>query len=318
MAGAMVPQRLKAWGAAAAGSMMSSNGGAELAGGGGYATLTLDLQQGQIVSLLNGRGGGGANYPAVAAGAYVGTGARAAGPRRQRAAMHVSGIASAAAAPCASMSTDKLVLWRAAGGRPGESRRQRRRPVAAVASRGQLRYGSGGSTPALGLRGGVKYAAGRPIQHHRRPFQGGKRTAAAAAGGLYGAPARLDQQFLDGLVGRRWRLWLHRRRQGVSWPTTWLRAYVACNNSWETVGDVARDAACGVNTQLLDTVADHDPPSGPKFGTKVPHMNGGQLDRDHPGDWGPRTSPWRAGSTPSSLATGVMMDIGDRASTASC
>ncbi|AXQ68278.1 PE-PGRS family protein [Caulobacter phage CcrBL10] len=322
MAGADGTFTLKAWGGGGGGSMMSSNGGAELAGGGGYATATLDLKKGQIVRFYNGRGGGGANYTSGAGGAYVGTGGTGGWPDGGTGGMHVSGIFGGGGGSSRVYVDDNLVLVAGGGGGLG------------IATATTTPGGGGGltggnsdtvtvfNTGGSASRGGVN--TGRPTDTSTTggPFQGGNgylvgstsgtsniSHGGGGGGGLYGGSGSgSTNSSSTGWLGGAGGSGFIADGKGVL-ADDWLRDYVALQYSWETSGDVADDARA-VNTQLLDTVPTTTT-SGPKFGTKCLTMNGGHLTATIPAI-GTQDFTLEGWFNPSSLATGVMMIIGDQ------
>uniref|UniRef100_A0AB74UN74 Uncharacterized protein n=1 Tax=Caulobacter phage BL57 TaxID=3348355 RepID=A0AB74UN74_9VIRU len=313
---------LKAWGGGGGGSMMAGNGGTEAAGGGGYVTGTLDVKKGQIVRIWNGRGGGGANYTSGAGGSYVGTGGTGGWPDGGTGGMHVSGIFGGGGGSSRVYVDDVLLLVAGGGGGLG------------IATATTTAGGGGGltgqnsdtvtvfNTGGSGYRGGVNTARPTDTSTTGTRFQGGNgyvqgstsgtsniSHGGGGGGGLYGgAGSGSNNGSSTGWLGGAGGSGFIADGKGVL-ADDWLRDYVALQYSFETAGDLADDGRA-VNTQLLDT-APTTTTSGPKYGTKCLTMNGGHLTANIPAI-GTQDFTLEGWFNPSSLATGVMMLIGDQ------
>lgn len=309
---------LDAWGGGGGGSVVPTGGG-ERGGGGGYAGGTVAVKKGQIVKFYNGRGGGGGNYTSGASGAMVGSGGLGGWPDGGNGGFANVCISGAGGGSSRIYVDDVLMMVAAGGGGVSFGSTTTTPGGGGGLTGGNSDTGSGlnnGGTQALGgrnsnrttdtvssgnvFKGGHGYITGGAINTHSLSSGGG------GGGGLFGGSgsggannsAYLGAAGGSGFIADGY---------GVT-PDDPYKPYVALQYSFE-LGSIIDDGRT-VETTLLDT-APTLTTSGPKYGTTSINLSGnGHLTAPIPAI-GLQDFTLEGWFNPSSLATGVMMILGN-------
>ena len=308
---------LDAWGGGGGGSVVPTGGG-ERGGGGGYATGTVAVKKGQIVKFYNGRGGGGGNYTSGVSGSLVGSGGLGGWPDGGNGGFANTCISGAGGGSSRIYVDDVLMMVAGGGGGVGFGSTTTTPGGGGGGTGGNSDIGAGvnnGGTQALGgrnsnrttdtvssgyvFKGGHGYITGGSINTNN-PSSG-----AGGGGGLFGGAGSggpASSVYLGGGGGSGFIA----DGYGVT-PDDPYKPYVALQYSFETgqiVDDartaeaVLRDTACTLTT------------SGPKYGTTCLNMLNGHVTANIPAI-GTADFTLEGWFNPSSLATGVMMIIGN-------